>query len=556
MLDNISIKNFALIEDLSVNFSENFNVLTGETGAGKSIIIDALSVLLGGRAQAEFIRSGTKKAFIEGTFYLPNNHTVWSFLEEIGVDCEDYVIVMNRELSLNGRNICRVNGRSLTLGQYRQLGINIVDIHGQHEHQHLLQSNKHINFLDKFGGISHLKLTKTVKEKYDKYINTKNKLNELKTSEKARLQKMDFLKYNLEEIKQANITQGEIKSLTKEVDLLANAGKISEHLNFAYLQLFAEDRGSSAYELLSKALDNLNEIKKMDSSLEKMADQLEPSLYLLEDIAIEIRNYIDNIEYSPERLEQTDKRLQLLKNLCKKYGSTIEDVLEYAHQSEDELEKLMSSSEQTKELEITLENQLNDFMTSAQYLSEARKKLAKILEMKVVNELVELAMPHTQFLVSFSSCEPTYQGLEQIEFLISPNPGEPLLPLVKIASGGELSRIMLALKTILAKIDDIGTLIFDEIDSGIGGKAAQKVAEKLELISESQQVICVTHSPFIAALADNHILLDKQTVAGRTKTVVSVLKKEDRVNEIARMLGGENPSSDLKKHAMSILKKK
>lgn len=556
MIEHILIKNFALIEDLTINFSGNFNVLTGETGAGKSIVIDALSILLGGRAQSEFIRSGTEKAILEGVFFLPIDHAVWGVLREMGYADDDSTLILSREISLNGRNICRVNGRSITLGQYRQIGLTIVDIHGQHDHQSLLQADKHLSFLDQLGGSEHLQLRNEVKERYDRYLMLKRELEELKSSEKERLQRMDFLNYQLAEIKEAKPKPGELEELTQEVNILAHVGKINESLNIAYQQVFGGERGISAYDLLSKALGNFHDIKELDHSLAELANQLESALYVLEESASQIRKYLEEIEYSPEKLEESEKRLQLLKDICKKYGPTIEEVLVYAQKAAEEVEKWTTSSARLEELADSVTKQLEEYTAKAQILSRKRKELAKTLESKVIDELMELAMPHVHFSVNFLPCEPTAQGVEQVEFLISPNPGEPLLPVVKIASGGELSRIMLALKTILADMDGIGTLIFDEIDSGIGGKAAQKVADKLARISRSQQVVCVTHSPFIAALGDHHFVLEKVVEKGRTRTTVYELGLEERVEELARMLGGENPSHDLKKHALKILKRK
>lgn len=556
MIEYISIKNFALIEDVTLRFSGNFNVLTGETGTGKSIIVDALSILLGGRAQSDFIRSGTDKAVLEGAFYLPSRYTVRELLEELGLESDDSTLILSREIALNGRNLCRINGRLLTLGQYRQFGLAIVDIHGQHDHQSLLQEDKHLEFLDRFGGAEELQLKNEVKARYISYLATKKELEELKASEQERLQKIDFLNFQVEEIKQAHLQPGEMEKLTQEVNLLTHASKISENLNQAYYQLFGEERGNSAYDLLSKALGNLQEIKMLDPSLEKLGNQLEPALYLLEEGALQIRTYMEDLEYSPEKLDQSEKRLHLLQDLCKKYGATLEDVLAYAEKSTIELNKWLSSSERLQSVKEELTKRFEEYRLKAERLSSQRKVLGQLLEAKVTAQLVELAMPYIRFSVNLLPCTPTAQGLDQVNFLISPNPGEPLMPVAKIASGGELSRIMLALKTILAEIDGMGTLVFDEIDSGIGGKAAQKVAEKLEEISKSQQVVCVTHSPLIAALADHHLVLEKEVKQERTRTIVRELQESERVEELARMLGGENPSSDLKKHASSILKRK
>ncbi|MGI6587808.1 MAG: DNA repair protein RecN [Peptococcia bacterium] len=555
MLEQLVVKNFALVEDLTIDFSDNFNVLTGETGAGKSIIIDALALLLGGRAQSEFIRSGTDKAMLEGIFHVPSSHFVWQTLAEMGIENEESLLVLSRELSLNGRNLCRINGHVFTLGQYQKIGLAIVDIHGQHDHQSLLQADKHLTLLDKFGNIAHQQLRQEVQEKYRRYLALKRELEELKYSEKERLQKQDFLNFQWQEIQQAQIKLGELEELTKEVKVLANAEKINENLQLAYQQLFAGESGFSAYDLLSKALSNLHDLEDLDPSLESLVTQLEPALYLLEEAAVQIREYKEGIDYSPARLEQSEKRLHLLKDLCKKYGPRIEDVLLHAQKVESELEKEFSSTERLKQLETEVIEFLEEYNYQAKVLSEKRKKLAEELEAKVTQELLELAMPNVRFAVDFSLNEISAQGLDQVEFLISPNPGEPLLSVAKIASGGELSRIMLALKTIMAEKDEIGTLVFDEIDVGIGGKAAQKVAEKLERISQSQQIICVTHSPLIAAIADRHLLLEKEVEKGRTRTIFYVLEEEERAEELARMLGGENPSAELKKHAGKILKK-
>ncbi|HOB81503.1 MAG TPA: DNA repair protein RecN [Peptococcaceae bacterium] len=556
MLEYLSIKNFALIEDLQIHFSSNFNVLTGETGTGKSIIIDALSLLLGGRAQAEYIRTGTEKALVEGVFSLPAGDPFWKQIDEWDLRNEDRTLILSREISLNGRNICRINGRILTLAQYRQIGLALVDIHGQHAHQSLLQEDKHRQLLDSFGGPEHLQFLSKVKELYQEYVALQKEWEALKLSEKERLQKIDFLQYQLNEIKGARIQKGEMEELAREVNILANAEKISASLAKAYEALFSGDRGNSAYDLAGKAISNLREIEHLDGSFKQLLSQLEPVLYMLEDGASQIKNYLEEMDYSPERLEESEKRLHFLQDLCKKYGADLEEVLAYAEKISAELEQLHSSSERGGQLALNCEKKQAEYQAQAESLSSKRKELGRKLEEQVTAQLIELAMPHVRFAVSTIPTPPAAYGLEQVAFLICPNPGEPLLPVAKIASGGELSRIMLALKTILAKIDGVGTMVFDEIDAGIGGQAAQKVAEKLAEISASQQVICVTHSPLIAALADHHLVIQKEvTPAGRTLTKVFELREKERIDELARMFGGENPSGDLKKYAEKILKR-
>lgn len=555
MLEQLVVKNFALIEDLRVDFSEKFNVLTGETGAGKSIIIDALALLLGGRAQAEYIRVGAAKAILEGVFYLPPLHEVNCLLVELGVEIEESLLVLRRELTLNGRNICRINNTVFPLKQYQQIGLALVELHGQHDHQALLQAEQHLSLLDKFGGVPLQELKETVAQKYRRYLFLKKELQKLKDSEKERLQKQDFFNFQWQEIEQAQIKQGEFEELTQEVKVLAHAEKINEHLALAYQQLFAGENGLAAYDLLGKALNNLQQLADLDPLLQEFVVQLEPVLYLLADIAGQIREYQEGITYSPARLAQSEARLYLLKELCQKYGPTIEDVFLYAQKIKKALEEEISSGERKAALLEEVEQVFAEYKKAAELLSKKRKKLAQVLETKVTQELLELAMPHVRFSVDFTVSEPMLQGTDRVEFLISPNLGEPLLPVAKIASGGELSRIMLALKTIMALQDDLGSLIFDEIDAGIGGQAVQKVAEKLAQISQSQQVICVTHSPLIAAIADQHFLLKKKVKKGRTQTLLYLLNKKERTEELVRMLGGEDPSPDLRKYAAEILKK-
>lgn len=556
MIERLYIKNFALIEDLALDLCENFNILTGETGAGKSIVIDAVSLLLGGRGQSEFIRTGAEKAVVEGVFRFSPGSRIFQLLKDLGIENEEEEIILAREISLGGRNTCRINGRSLTLGQYKTIGLALVDIHGQHDHQALLQSDKHLYILDQFGGKEQEILCLDAKSKYDTWDAHKKELKELLGYEKERLQRLDFINYQLKEIEGAKIKTGELEELSREASLLSNAEKISSNLNTAYQQIFGGERGQSAYDLLSKALLSLNDVKKYDEKLEQKISELEPALYLLEEAGADLRDYLEGMDFSPQRLEEIERRLQIIKDLCKKYGPLPEDVQKYRVRIKEELEKWEKSSERAGELEHLVNTDQERYLNSADVLSRQRRKLASELENRVMTELNDLAMPNTRFAVKFNSCEPGPRGIEEIEFLISPNPGEPLLPVTKIASGGELSRIMLALKTIMAGLDGIETLIFDEIDSGIGGKAAQKVAEKLEKISGNQQVVCVTHSPHIAALADHHLLLEKDVKKGRTKTHIKYLCFEERVEEIARMLGGEMQTSELKVHALKMIKKK
>ena len=555
MLGRLYIKNFALIEELEINFCEHLNVLTGETGAGKSIVIDAVSVLLGGRAQAEYIRTGAAKAILEGVFYLPSQHRAFDLMKEAGIESDDQSFVLSREIAANGRNSCRVNGRTLPLSMHRLIGLAIMDIHGQHDHQSLLQSENHLSILDQFGGAGHLEAVRGVKNKYQEWFAAKKELEELQAQGKERFQRLDFLGYQIKEISAAELKPGELEELSREAKVLANAEKICSRLNEAYCFLFGGERGVSAYDLVSKALVCIQDMQKIDDGLDKLYRQLEPGLYEIEETAGQLRNYLDGIEYSPQRLEQVERRLHTIKELCKKYGPTVEEVMVFYEKAQRELEKWGKSGDRTEELERSVEESWRAFSNDAQQVSQRRKELGDMLIRKITAELKELDMPHVRFAVQIQPGEPSARGMDQIEFLISPNPGEPLLPVAKIASGGELSRIMLALKILTAHLDGIGTLIFDEIDAGIGGKAARKVAEKLETISSSQQVVCVTHSPALASMADLHLYLEKNVDEGRTKTQIRPLSNDERVEELSRMLGGDWQTTELKQYAAHILKK-
>lgn len=555
MLERLYIKNFALIEEINLDFCEKFNVLTGETGAGKSIVIDAVSVLLGGRAQTEYVRHGCDMAVIEGVFFVPQGGRVFESLVEYGVDCEEGTLILSREIAINGRNSCRINGRNLTLGQYRVIGQMLVEIHGQHNHQYLLQPHRHLEILDRFGKTEHFKLLQKVKESYQIWKEAKTELEDLHNREQDRLQRIDFLSFQLAEIKGAGLKENEEEELQREANILANAEKISMNLNSAYLCIFGGENEATAYELVGKAVKNLEYVRELNDKLEKTSAEIESCLYQLEEGAAVIRDYLENIDYSPRRLEETEKRLYVVKELCRKYGGTVKEVLLYGEKAQAELDLLNGSGERAEELKELVEKAWQEYFQLSALLSEKRREIGAGLDEEVTSQLLELAMPDAVFRTGFSAVEPSARGNEEAEFLISANPGEPLLPVAKIASGGELSRMMLAFKSIFAGLDGIDTLIFDEIDSGIGGKAAQKVAEKLEKISENQQVICVTHSSIIAALADRHLLLEKQVERGRTQTFVRYLSKDERVEELTRMMGGERQTDDLKRHASQILKK-
>lgn len=553
MLKRLLIKNFALIDELTVEFTGSLNVLTGETGAGKSIVIDAVALLLGGRAQSDYIRHGSEKSYIEGSFYLNEKHQVFEYLKEIGVDHEEGLIILTREISTEGKNIARINGRTLTLGQYRKAGLQIVDIHGQHDHQALLQVDHHLDILDKLGELEHSVLVQKFSNEYYEWQNIKKKLNAFSGKEEERLRNIDFFKYQLQEINRAKLQPGEEEELKKEASIHANAEKIANSLQNAYQNLYGGEASSPASEALGQAVSSLEDALKYDDDIAVFIEKIQPTQYIIEEVSTEIRNYVENIEFSPQRLEQIEKRLQLISDLKKKYGNSIQEIIQYAIKAEAELEILETSFEQTAELKRTEEIIYEKLTTKAQKLSKKRLELSIELERKVKEQLKELSMPDVDFKVKFTETSLSQSGSDSVEFLISPNKGEILMPVAKISSGGELSRIMLSIKTILADKDGIGTLIFDEIDSGVGGKSAQKLAEKLKRISCSQQVICVTHSAIIASVGDEHILVYKTETEGRTITKLKYLSDEERIEELTRMIGGENSTEELKKHASQMI---
>ena len=553
MLKRLLIKNFALIDELTVEFTGSLNVLTGETGAGKSIVIDAVALLLGGRAQSDYIRHGSEKSYIEGSFYLNEKHQVFEYLKEIGVDHEEGLIILTREISTEGKNVARINGRTLTLGQYRKAGIQIVDIHGQHDHQALLQVDHHLDILDKLGELEHSVLVQKFSNEYYEWQNIKKKLNAFSGKEEERLRNIDFFKYQLQEINRAKLQPGEEEELKKEASIHANAEKIANSLQNAYQNLYGGEASSPASEALGQAVSSLEDALKYDDDIAVFIEKIQPTQYIIEEVSTEIRNYVENIEFSPQRLEQIEKRLQLISDLKKKYGNSIQEIIQYAIKAEAELEILETSFEQTAELKRTEEIIYEKLTTKAQELSKKRLELSIELERKVKEQLKELSMPDVDFKVKFTETSLSQSGSDSVEFLISPNKGEILMPVAKISSGGELSRIMLSIKTILADKDGIGTLIFDEIDSGVGGKSAQKLAEKLKRISCSQQVICVTHSAIIASVGDEHILVYKTETEGRTITKLKYLSDEERIEELTRMIGGENSTEELKKHASQMI---
>lgn len=554
MLERLYIKQFAIIDELAIDFEAPFTVLTGETGAGKSIIIEAVAILLGGRAQSEMIRYGSDRAYIEGVFSLPQDHEVMRYLlQEHFAELTEDPLILSREFGTDRRNLCRINGRTVTLSQYKQVALGLVDIHGQHDYQQLMQSQKQLGILDAYGGRELLDLRTEVGKAFSQWQALEHKIKEAQEKQKALLAQKDFLKFQLDEIDQAKLQPDEDDALNSEIRRLSHGDRIMKNLQKAYEQMFGASDAPSAYDMLGKALNYLRDLGKYDPALTELYDSLEPASYILDEAARRISSYQDQLDVSPKRLEDAENRLYRIKSLCKKYGDTVLDVLEHRERVAAELQALENWEDQEKSREGERKEISQRYISLAQKLHELRCETGARLETSVDAELKDLAMESARFQTNIQSAAPGAAGTDSAEFLISSNAGEAYLPLAKIASGGELSRIILAMKRILASMDSSDTMIFDEIDSGIGGKTVHAVADKLWTISRNQQVICVTHAAAIAAKANQHLLLVKEEAGGRTQTGVKVLNPQERISELARMLGGDSQSPELQAHAQGLL---
>jgi len=567
MLQHLEINNIALIDRISMELNRGLNILTGETGAGKSIIIDSINAILGGRLSKDIIRTGKEKATVEAVFQV-DNERFSDLFKEMGIEPEeDGTLIISREFNIQGRNICRINGRITTVSMLREIGARLIDVHGQHDNQSLLRAENHQEFLDSFAGTRLAQLKEQYLKLFEEYKGIKDKLLRLTDDKGGFERKIDLLKYQINEIKAAGLKKGEEEDLYKQKVLLSNSEKIITSLTCAYDALFSGDSmGNNIYmsasDTVGRAMRELNSIAQLDKGFEDIALKLEGIYYQISDVAEEIRNIRDGIEYDPDILEKIEERIDLIYRLKKKYGNSIEEILSFCKEAEAELDEILNSEELIKMLRNKLVMLGKELYECALKIHNERCEVAGIIEGKIEKELEDLEMKKTRFKVFVEFDERvdengqrpfTRNGLDTVEFMISPNVGEPLKPLSRIASGGEMSRIMLAIKNILANVDSIPTLIFDEIDIGISGKASQKVGEKLYNISKNHQVICVTHQAQIACMADNHFLIEKMSDKETTQTSVKKLNKEEIKSEIARILGGAVISDITIKHAEEML---
>jgi DNA repair protein RecN (Recombination protein N) len=554
MLLEIAIRNFAVIESARVAFGQGFHVLTGETGAGKSMIVDALGLIAGGRGSAEWVRSGADKAEIECLFDIPDTHPVLAVLREFGIDAPPgEMLVVRREITAQGKSVCRVNGQMVNLTMLKQIGGWLINIHGQHEHQSLLNPARHLDVLDACGGEALQELKDAYAEIYARYRAGLRQLHELEANRKDRLHKLDLYQFQAEEIAAAGLKEGEEEALTEERRRIANAERLMIGAAEAHEALYGRMK---ALELIGRALHRVEEMARYDGeALQPLVRQMQEAYYQLEDAAYQLRDYKERVEFNPVRLDQIEQRLDVINGLRRKYGDTIADILAYEANIRRELDVLQYADERVEELKFQVARDREQLWEKGRELSKARAALAEKLSAGIMEQLKDLHMEKTAFRIEMRPVEePQASGLDDVEFLVSPNPGEPLRPLHKIASGGELSRIMLAIKGILAEAERIPVLVFDEVDTGVSGRTAQAIAEKMVRLSDACQVFAVTHLPQVACMADRHYLIEKDVAGERTFTHVRELDEPERVEALARMLGGVEVTSRTAEHAREMLR--
>lgn len=559
MLHLIRIRNFALIRELEIEFDEGLNLLTGETGSGKSILVDALGLLLGARSSQEMIRSDCDTAVLEGIFEIENCKSACQLLKEYGFETENGTLVIRREISFVGRNRVFINGYLATLSQLKTIGEKLVDIHGQQDQRTLLDLSTHLEWLDYFGGND--VLLKEVRESFKKLKDISRQLETYKKDEQERLRRIDMLQFQIEEIRNINPRENEREDLEREQSILSNRERIAALASEIYAILYdSESSILSGINLLDR---HLEELGRYDAGWTSHRENLQESRYTLEDLAYAARDCTAHSDFSPERLEQVNQRLFALEKLTKKYGSLNGDVLEYYDNCMKELEGLLSYAVSAESLSERFKEESVRYRQKADKLSNKRKKDAGRLEKEIRKEFAALAMERMELQVQFHSRNETemkgilpgcygLDGIDHVEFLIAPNKGEEMRPLAKIASGGELSRLMLSIKSLCGNEEKDRTLVFDEVDAGIGGRVAEAVGKRLRSISEDNQVLCVTHLPQIAAFANNHFNVSKETVGGRTETFVRDLDESEQIQELSRMLGGATITPATRRYALEM----
>ena len=548
MLERLHIKNIAVIDEAEIEFNKGFNVLTGETGAGKSIIIDSINMVLGERTSKNLIRNGEKKAVVEALFYISNSEII-SRLDEMGIETDDGMLLLYRDVNTDGKSVCKINGSMATASNIREIASMLINIHGQNDNQSLLTPSAHIDFLNSYAKLS-TELNAYRAE--HKLVNElEESINNLQFDEREKERQTDLYSFQIDEINNANLTVGEDEKLAERKRFISSIGKIADVINSSHSALYGSER--SVYDSISGVLNNLQSVAEYDDRLSEIYERLNSTAIELDDIIYQIRDYRDSMEFDESEIDQIETRLDTINNLKRKYGNTIEDILTYRDEISEKLNRFFKSDEEINRLQKELDIAKMARKELASKLTDTRKKASVELSTKICNELADLDMSKVRFEVEIKECEYNKNGCDSVEFLISVNAGEPLKPLSKIASGGEMSRIMLAIKSIFSDTDPVDTLIFDEIDTGVSGRAAQKIAEKINKISSNKQILCITHLAQIAAMADTHYLIEKAVEDNRTFTKVSPLDDNLRKNELARIIGGAQITDTTVKAAAEMI---
>lgn len=553
MLQTLSIKQFAIIDELDINFSDGLTVMSGETGSGKSIIIDAIGQLIGMRASSDYVRHGEKKAIIEGIFDIDESKDAINILESLAIDVDEDFLLVKREIFSSGKSICRINNQTVTLQDLRKVMQALLDIHGQHETQSLLKQKYHLQLLDDYADNQYSDLLNQYQLSYNQYKNKRKELEELESADQALLQRLDLMKFQLEELTEASLKEGEVDQLESDIKRIQNSEKLNLALNNAHQVLTDESAIPDRLYELSNYLQTINDI--VPEKFVRLKEDIDQFYYMLEDAKHEIYDEMANTEFDEQVLNEYESRMNLLNNLKRKYGKDITELIAYQSKLANEIDKIENYEQSTSQLREEIKTLYNEVIDIGKKLSQERRRVARELRDHIVSEIQNLQMKDANLEISFKPLdEPTIEGIEFVEFLISPNRGEPLKSLNKIASGGELSRIMLALKSIFVKSRGQTAILFDEVDSGVSGQAAQKMAEKMRDIAQYIQVICISHLPQVASMSDHHLLISKASNADRTTTQVKELKDENKIDEIARMISGASVTELTRENAKEMIK--
>ncbi len=550
MLELLHIENIAVIEQADIAFRPGFNALTGETGAGKSIVIDAMGAVLGGRTSRDLIRTGADKAFVSATFSGVREDLPGLLANGVKPD-EDGNLLLQRELNTEGKNLCRANGRPVTVAQLREIGRELLNIHGQHDGQQLLDEEQHGAYLDRFGRLEPQR--ESYAACYHAMSDLRSQIRQLQMDEAEKARRVDTLKFQIDELERAKLKPGEEEELVRRRDILRHGEKFLSAVDGADFFLSGDDEQVGAVTLLRQAEESLSGVKRLDDSLEELVKRLENARCEVYDLAELIRDKREEFDFSPAELDELESRSDLLYRLKKKYGTTVEDMLEYLDRCRRELDAIETADDTIAHLEGQLREAEKKTKAAGAALTKARTEAARRLEEHILRELRDLDMGRVRFSIELTEKEPAADGCDSVRFLLSANAGEDLRPLARIASGGELARIMLALKNVLAEQDQVGTLVFDEVDTGVSGRAAQRIAEKMAQVSRHKQVLCVTHLPQLAAMADTHFSVEKGERGGRTYTRVLCLDRQQRAQELARLTGGAHVTEALLRSAEELL---